>query len=146
MDSDDRSSELAPVAVTKDLITVVIPAFNEEEGIAATLQKTSEELEGLVAEIIVVDDGSSDRTAEVAESTGVRVIRHPNNRGYGASLKTGIRAASTEFVLTMDADGQHRAEDVSMLCRHIAEVRDLDFLVGNRTNLDQSPVWRMLFA
>jgi glycosyltransferase involved in cell wall biosynthesis len=121
-------------------LTIVIPAFNEAaplEGVLRNLTALSTEV---VREIVVVDDGSSDGTTGIAEAAGVRLIRHPRNLGYGASLKTGIRAARTEFVLTMDGDGQHRAEDVVRLweCAH-----NHDMVIGERTNLLHSPLWRM---
>jgi glycosyltransferase involved in cell wall biosynthesis len=94
----------------------------------------------LIEAIIVVDDGSSDDTASIAESTGVRVIQHKRNKGYGASLKTGIRAARTEFVLTMDSDGQHQAEDIGRLWEKAGHS---DMVVGQRTSLIHSPLWRM---
>jgi glycosyltransferase involved in cell wall biosynthesis len=93
-----------------------------------------------VQEIIVVDDGSSDETASIARAAGVRVIRHNKNMGYGASIKTGVRAAQTEYVLTMDADGQHRPEDVQRLWQM---AKDHDMVVGQRSGLRQSPLWRM---
>jgi glycosyltransferase involved in cell wall biosynthesis len=121
-------------------LTVVIPAFNEAaplEGVLRNLTALSTEV---VREIVVVDDGSSDGTAAIAEAAGVRLIRHPRNLGYGASLKTGIRATRTEFVLTMDGDGQHRAEDVLLLWER---AENHDMVVGQRTNLLHSPLWRM---
>jgi glycosyltransferase involved in cell wall biosynthesis len=96
-----------------------------------------------VAEIIVVDDGSTDRTGEIAAAAGVRVIRHPVNRGYGASLKTAIRACDTDYVLTMDGDGQHRLEDVAALCATVSDGRTPDCVIGHRTQLLHSRLWRM---
>jgi glycosyltransferase involved in cell wall biosynthesis len=125
-------------------VTIIIPAHNEEGAIGDVLSALRSELPGAVAEIIVVDDGSVDRTGEIAEAAGVRVIRQPSNRGYGAALKAGIRAATTEYVLTMDADGQHRLEDVAKLCEAVTTVPlPPDCVIGHRTKLVHSPLWRM---
>lgn len=121
-------------------LTIVIPAYNEGEAIGDLLEQVRRGCADIATEIIVVDDGSSDNTGEAARQTGVRVIRHPRNRGYGAALKTGIRAATTDFVLTMDADGQHRVEDALALWQGH---RDMDMVVGQRTALIHSPLWRM---
>jgi len=121
-------------------LTIIIPAFNEAQALKSVLASLRTPAFDFVQEIIVVDDGSSDGTAEVAQAVGVRVIRHYRNMGYGAALKTGIRASQTEFVLTMDADGQHLAEDVRRLWDAIS---DYDMVVGQRTGLQQSPLWRM---
>ncbi len=125
------------------LVTIVIPAFNEEGGIGDVLTRLAAALPEQVAEIVVVDDGSTDRTAEIAIAAGVRVIRHPVNRGYGASLKTAIKACTTDYVLTMDADGQHRLEDVAALCVAISGERAPDCVIGHRTALLHSRLWRM---
>ena len=124
-------------------VTIVIPAFNEEGGIGNVLTALRGDLPPGVAEIVVVDDGSTDRTAEIAEANGARVLRHPSNRGYGASLKTAIRAVDTEYVLTMDADGQHRLEDVAKLCEAVSAARRPDCVIGHRTQLLHSRLWRM---
>jgi glycosyltransferase involved in cell wall biosynthesis len=124
-------------------VTVVIPAYNEELGIREVLARLRKEAPPVVTEILVVDDGSTDRTAEIAEECGARVLRHPSNRGYGAALKTGIRNASAEYVLTMDADGQHRLEDVGRLCAALDEEHPPDCVIGNRASLLHSPLWRM---
>src|SRR5262252_1938431 len=92
---------------------VVIPAFNEAAAIASVVAG----LRAVAAwqEILVIDDGSSDDTAARAEAAGARVIRHPYNKGNGAAVKTGIRAAGARFVLIVDADGQHRPDDAARL-------------------------------
>ena len=112
-------------------LTILIPALNEENGIAATLQSLRAEprLEG--AEIVVIDDGSTDRTAEIAERHGATVLRNPRNLGYGASLKRGVRFAATRLVAWFDADGQHRPDDlVEMLAR--LEFEKADGVFGAR--------------
>lgn len=108
------------------MLTVVIPAFNEEEGIAPTLQAVKETLgaAGIVHQIIVVDDGSTDRTGVIARDLGAEVIAHPTNRGYGASLKTGILAARHEIVAITDADGTY---PVSELPRFLSVVTEQGF-------------------
>src|SRR6185436_7848362 len=102
-------------------ISVVVPAYNEEHGLAGVVAGLRAQLEasGHEFEIIVVDDGSSDRTREVAETLDVRLLRHAVNRGYGAALKTGIRAASGEHVLICDGDGTYPPESIPELLRHI---------------------------
>jgi glycosyltransferase involved in cell wall biosynthesis len=121
-------------------VTIVIPAFNEEQSIKTVIQSIQANCSHLVEEIIVVDDGSGDNTACMAEEAGARTIRHKQNKGYGAALKTGIRAAQTEFVLTMDSDGQHRAEDVLRLWQSVGTN---DMVVGQRAALLHGPIWRM---
>ena len=88
----------------------------------------------------LVDDGSADDTARIAEAAGARVLRQTRNRGYGAALQRGIRAAATDYVMTLDADGQHRVEDALRLWARIGHD---DMVVGERTRLVHSPLWRM---
>lgn len=121
-------------------LTIVIPAFNEEKAIITVLRGLTDNCAEFVHEIIVVDDGSDDKTAGIAEQAGARVIRHNRNMGYGAALKTGISNADTDFILTMDADGQHLAEDVCNLW-NCAESNDM--VVGQRSGIKHSPIWRM---
>jgi glycosyltransferase involved in cell wall biosynthesis len=80
-------------------------------------------------EILVIDDGSADDTAAIAEAAGARVIRHPYNKGNGASVKTGIRAAAGEYLLVVDGDGQHRPSDA---VRVAAGLGEYDLVVGAR--------------
>ncbi len=118
---------------------VIVPAFNEAAAIASVVAG----LVGVAAwqEILVVDDGSSDDTAARAESAGARVIRHPYNKGNGAAVKTGIRAAGGRFVLIVDADGQHRPDDVT---RIVAALDPYDLVVGARAGRTQANFVRRL--
>ena len=109
--------------------SIVIPAKNEEEGLSETLPK----LRSLYpeTEIIVVDDGSEDRTAQVCQEAGVRVISHPYSKGNGAAVKAGARAASGDYIVFMDGDGQHDPADIERLLYKLEEGYDL--VVGART-------------
>ncbi|MCX6113242.1 MAG: glycosyltransferase family 2 protein [Proteobacteria bacterium] len=109
--------------------TIIIPAYNEEEGIRSVINGLKSMQEK--CEILVVDDGSTDSTFKFASESGVRVVHHPYNKGYGAALKTGIRNAKTDVVLLMDADGQHKPDDACKLLRYMNEY---DMVVGSRTN------------
>ena len=109
-------------------VTIIIPACNEEEGITNVITQLKELSEN--HEILVVDDGSTDNTYKLASETGVKVIRHPYNKGYGAALKTGIRDAEADVVLFMDADGQHKPGDTEKIIQYIGEY---DMVVGART-------------
>src|SRR5512145_974160 len=91
-------------------ISVVIPAYNEGYGI----RQVVDQIRYIIpeAEVLVIDDGSQDNTASQAEEAGAKIIRHPYNIGNGAAVKTGIRNASGEVVLVIDADGQHNPSDI----------------------------------
>jgi glycosyltransferase involved in cell wall biosynthesis len=110
------------------VISIVIPVFNEAATLAALLGKV-QRLELAQAEIIVVDDGSIDGSAEIALKAGANVIRHPYNIGNGAAVKTGIRAARGRFIVLMDGDGQHQPEDIPKL---MAEASNYHMVVGSR--------------
>jgi glycosyltransferase involved in cell wall biosynthesis len=109
-------------------ISIVIPVFNEAANLAALLGKI-QALELARAEIIVIDDGSVDHSAEVALSAGASVIRHPYNIGNGAAVKSGIRAARGRLLVLMDGDGQHKPEDIPKL---LAEAGNYHMVVGAR--------------
>ncbi|NUN13324.1 MAG: glycosyltransferase family 2 protein [Myxococcales bacterium] len=121
-------------------LAVIIPAYNEEETVGKVVEELMLLCSGRAWEIIVVDDASTDRTAECAQTAGARVIRHERNRGYGAALKTGIRATHAAWVATFDADGQHTAMELSRL---LPEIGRHDLIVGARTGLLHSSAWRM---
>ena len=113
-------------------VSVIIPAYNEEKGIKNVLETVALVLEetGLEFEIIVVDDGSDDRTAVTVRRAGVRLIEHDSNRGYGASLKDGIRQARNEYILILDADGTYPEDAIPVLL----EAGDkYEMVVGART-------------
>ena len=90
-------------------LSLIIPAYNEENSIASVITDIKEVLTNLDLsyEILVINDGSQDMTAEKAASSGARVVSHIDNIGNGASIKTGIRNAKGSILLMMDADGQH---------------------------------------
>jgi glycosyltransferase involved in cell wall biosynthesis len=113
-------------------LTVLIPAYNEEQGIGDTVKSLLDEPRLAEAEIIVMDDGSSDRTSEIAEALGVRVVRNRFNCGYGASIKRGVRLSTTEFVAWFDADGQHRVSDLADML-DCALQEQSDAVIGART-------------
>jgi glycosyltransferase involved in cell wall biosynthesis len=110
-------------------VTVVIPAFNEGHGIGAVLARVRAALPE--AELLVVDDCSRDDTAAQAQAAGARVVRHPMNRGNGAAVKTGIRKATGEVVLLMDADGQMDPAYIPAILGKMAE--GYDMAVGARS-------------
>lgn len=116
-------------------LTVVIPAYNEEESLPALLPRLLAFARGRNYRVVVVNDGSKDRTGEVLAAHAdplLRVVTHKVNRGYGGALKSGIRAVETPLAITIDADGQHRFEDVVRLHRRLLET-DADMIVGQRT-------------
>jgi glycosyltransferase involved in cell wall biosynthesis len=110
------------------VISIVIPVFNEAATLATVLGKI-QRLELAQAEIVVVDDGSIDSSAEIALKAGANVIRHPYNIGNGAAVKTGIRAAQGKLIVLMDGDGQHQPEDIPKL---LAEAENYHMIVGAR--------------
>ena len=118
---------------TPSAVSVIVPAYNEAGAIA-----------GLVGalraaapwhEVIVIDDGSRDGTAQRAAAAGATVVRHPYNKGNGAAVKTGIRAATGEYILIVDGDGQHRAEDAGRL---VAGLGEYDLVIGARSRATQA--------
>jgi glycosyltransferase involved in cell wall biosynthesis len=111
--------------------SILIPAFNEEGAIAQTVE-TIRQHAGCFEqfEIVVINDGSSDRTGEIARTLPVTLLEHEVNEGYGAALKTGLRRAQYDYIVIADADGTYPLEDIPKLA---AAMADHDMAVGART-------------
>lgn len=116
-------------------VSVVLPVFNEEGAVGPEIQKIRGVLEsrGIVHEIIVVDDGSADQSGTRAADAGAGVIRHIDNRGYGAAIKTGMAAARYDTIVITDADGTYPADQIPEL---LAEMETADMVVGARTGAE----------
>jgi glycosyltransferase involved in cell wall biosynthesis len=119
------------------VLSIVIPAYNEEKGIAEiaarvlSIEPALKKMGVDRLELLVVDDGSKDRTADVATAiSGVNLIRHPQNKGYGAALKTGFSKASGELIGFLDADGTYPPEYFPQLCQAALDGHDL--VIGSR--------------
>lgn len=110
------------------VISIIIPARNESAGLRSTLPILRKL--ALHSEIIIVDDGSTDTTKEIACQEGAMVITHPYPMGNGAAIKTGARAAKGDIFVFMDADGQHKPEDIPLLLEKFSE--GYDMVVGAR--------------
>ena len=109
-------------------VVAIIPAYNEEKALADVIGKTLEHVD----EVIVVDDGSSDKTSEVAIEAGARVIKHSVNLGKGEALKSGFKAIGDDsIIITIDGDGQHNPSEIPDLVRPIIE-DGADLVNGSR--------------
>ncbi len=126
-------------------VSIVIPVFNEEKAVVETIEGVRNAMDGAGNsdyEIIVVDDGSVDDTPDLLRPLDIELITHSFNRGYGASLKTGIQAAKYEIIAIIDADGTYPAEKMPEL---VAHMREHDMAVGARTEADAKiPVLRRI--
>ena len=125
-------------------ITVGLPAYNEEKNIA----KIIVQLKKVADQILVCDDGSTDSTAEIAESLGAIVIKHPKNLGYGSAIRSIFlksREINAEILVTIDADGQHKIEDVKKVTKPIVDGQ-ADISIGSRflEEGDNAPKYRKL--
>lgn len=119
--------------------SVVVPAYNEAASIGAVVGGLKQA--ATWHEILVIDDGSDDDTGRLAQGLGARVIRHPYNKGNGAAVKSGIRAATGEFVLIIDADGQHRTQTAPQLVEQLGEY---DLVVAARPDATQASTGRRI--
>ncbi|MDP3539328.1 MAG: glycosyltransferase family 2 protein [Azonexus sp.] len=121
-------------------LSIILPSKNEARSLAALLPELKQRMPD--AEIIVVDDGSSDDTVTVCEGHGVRVLSHPYCMGNGAAVKAGGRAASGDVLVFMDADGQHRPEDIPLLLEKLDQ--GFEMVVGARGKGSQASVHRSI--
>lgn len=115
-------------------VSVVIPACNESRALVHMLEGVARVLPG--AQIIVVDDGSTDATAVLASRVGAKVISHPYQKGNGSAIKTGARHATGDIIVFMDGDGQHRPEDIPKLIEKLSG--GYDMVVGARDGTGQA--------
>lgn len=112
------------------MLTIIIPAYNEEAGIANTVNTLLAYGQEKGWKVLVVNDGSTDKTKQILENIAdITIVNHPFNKGYGASLKTGIREADTPLIAFYDADGQHRPEDLDAMQQSF---QSYDMLIGQR--------------
>jgi glycosyltransferase involved in cell wall biosynthesis len=118
---------LPETSETTPELTIIMPAHNEAGRVGSVVQQVRAQHPD--AEVMVVDDASTDETAGEAAAAGATVVRHSYNKGNGAAVKTGLRNAHGRLVLLMDADGQHRPEDIPRLLEPLAEY---DLVVGAR--------------
>src|SRR5918994_7617422 len=115
-------------------VLIIVPAYDEEGGIREVLRRIPDRVLGHEVKTVVVDDGSADRTADIARAEGVPVVSHVVNRGQGDALRTGFaiaRAEKSEVVVNLDADGQYKPEELDRLVEPIIE-RRADFVLGSR--------------
>ena len=113
-------------------VSVVIPVFNEEATVGDIVTRTKKTLVklGVAYEILVVDDGSDDKSADISQELDAHVLRYPH-RGKGFALRSGFRQAKGDVVVTLDADGSHQPEEIPLVLRYLLEDR-ADFMVGSR--------------
>lgn len=122
-----------------DSLSIVIPAKNEAGAIGTVVAGASKEYPD--AQIIVVDDGSSDDTAAVAQEAGATIVRHPESLGNGAAVKAGARAATGNIIAYMDGDGQHDAGEFAPLLQKLDE--GFDMVIGARSSGSHANVGRL---
>lgn len=118
-------------------VTILLPAYNEEIAVAETIKTIKKKHPNF--EVLVINDGSTDQTASKSAEAGAKVISHPYNIGNGAAIKTGLRNAKGDWIIMMDADGQHEADDIEKLLEH---ANDYDMVVGARTRNSETSLHR----
>jgi glycosyltransferase involved in cell wall biosynthesis len=143
----DRSTAVAPASGSRSPeihdspdLAVLVPAFNEIDGIERTIESARQVLTGLPleTELIVIDDGSTDGTGARAAASGVRVVTHPLNRGYGAALKSGVLATRAKAIAILDADCTYAPDAIPRL---YAQLADADMVIGARKLTSSGVAW-----
>src|SRR5579859_7308173 len=119
-------------SLRKEFVSVLVPAYNEEKAVGNVVRSVRKALSGakIPHEVIVIDDGSADRTAPAAQKAGASVVSMGENRGYGASLKAGLRHAQGGIIAMLDADGTYPADQLPTLIKSLGKA---DMVVGART-------------
>lgn len=121
-------------------VSIILPAKNESENIGPLLEKLTSL--SYISEILVINDGSTDNTEQIALDAGARVVTHPYSLGNGASIKSGARNANSEVVIFMDSDGQHSPDDIPIMLEKMAE--GYDMVVGARHIKSHAGILRRL--
>lgn len=131
------------MSIDEKSVSVIIPAFNEENTIGEVITSVLDVMEKCNSsfEVIIVDDGSQDRTKEYAKKFPVEIISQPRNKGYGASIKAGIRRAKYNYIILFDADGQHDPRDIPEM---LNKLFCCDAVLGQRKITNSQNTMRML--
>jgi len=119
-------------------LSIIIPAYNEENGIGKVIDRIQKTFPNDDIEIIVVDDSSTDKTATIAERMGAKVVRHLSNKGYGAALKTGFRCAQGSFIAFLDADNTYPPEVLPAMLQKAR--KGYEMVVGTRMQSSRMPL------
>jgi glycosyltransferase involved in cell wall biosynthesis len=140
-----EQNQKSPASSETALLSVIVPIYNEAASLPGFLAELSPYCRDRNWKLILVDDGSNDGTPLILKDyekiPGIRIIRHKVNRGYGGALKTGILEADSEYVVTIDADGQHDLGDMEEMLGYTLE-KDADLVVGNRGKGGSSGLYR----
>jgi glycosyltransferase involved in cell wall biosynthesis len=129
-----------PRSVPQPKIIAAIPAYNEEKYIGEVVRRARK----YVHQVVVIDDGSTDRTAAVAEAAGAKVVRHELNKNYGGAIKSCFAVArkmKADILVTFDGDGQHKPEDIPVVIKPILEGK-YDLVIGSRFLNDNNKIPR----
>jgi glycosyltransferase involved in cell wall biosynthesis len=133
--------------IAKNNLTIIIPAFNEADNIQFNLPQIIDYCKQNEWQIIIVNDGSTDKTKEVLKTfeavDHLKTLNHKLNKGYGAAIKTGIMNCDTKYAITIDADGQHYFEDIDKLY-NIMITSEADMVVGSRKGLKNATLMRRM--
>ncbi len=121
--------------------TLIIPAYNEAESINSVLDSLIKNNIHQQMDVLVVNDGSTDKTSQIVKKYPIKIISHTQNKGYGAALKTGIRYSQTEFIITMDSDGQHSIKYLDQLKKLLPKH---PLVIGERTDESSQHQSRLL--
>jgi glycosyltransferase involved in cell wall biosynthesis len=128
-------------------VTVIVPTFNEEESIPVFFPGLTEYCRQQQWDLVIVNDCSTDKTAELLikyqDMPGIAIVHHKVNRGYGAAVKSGVNTATTDYCITIDADGQHYLEDMKKVYDFMVKT-DADMVVGSRKGLKSETMFRAI--